>query len=161
MRKIALCLSLVILLLTNCFKDKNDDCLPRDIVAPATEQKALADYLVANGINATHHASGLYYQVIQPGTGLTPAICSSIKVGYTGKLVDGTVVERDDNMVLNLKLMLEGWRIAVPLIRAGGKIRIWLPPALAYGRDGKSVNNTVLVPPNSILIYDITLYEVM
>lgn len=160
MRKIALCLFCAALLLANCFKDKND-CVPRDITAPATEQKALADYLVANGINATKHSSGIYYQIIQEGTGVNPAICSSIKVGFTGKLTTGTEVERDDHMVLNLKLMLEGWRIALPLIKAGGKIKIWLPPSLAYGRDGKKVGNTEVVPPNSIMVYDITLYEVL
>lgn len=161
MRKIALCLALLAVLFTNCFKDKNDDCVPRDIVASSAEQKMVLDYLVANGINAIHHASGLYYQIAQPGVGLAPAICSSIKVGYTGKLLDGTVVERDDNMVLNLKLMLEGWRIALPLIQSGGKIRIWLPPTLAYGREGKTVNNNQIVPPNAVLYYEITLKEVM
>ncbi len=82
MRKIALCLFCVAFLLisANCFKDKND-CVARDITAPATEQKALADYLVANGINATKHSSGVYYQIILEGSGINPAICSSIKVG--------------------------------------------------------------------------------
>lgn len=160
MRKIALCLFCVALLLANCFKDKND-CVARDITAPGTEQKALADYLAANGINAIKHSSGIYYQIIQEGSGINPAICSSIKVGFTGKLTNGTEVERDDHMVLNLKLMLEGWRIALPLIKAGGKIKIWLPPSLAYGRDGKKVGATEVVPPNSIMFYDITLYEVL
>lgn len=160
MRKITLCLFCVALLLANCFKDKND-CVPRDIVAPSTEQQALADYLASQSINATKHSSGLYYQIIQGGTGVNPAICSSIKVGFNGKLTNGTEVERDDHMVLNLKLMLEGWRITLPLIKTGGKIKIWLPPSLAYGRDGKKVGSTQVVPPNSIMIYDITLYEVL
>ena len=160
MRITVLCLICAAFLLSNCFKDKND-CVSRDIVAPATEQKAVADYLVANGISATHHSSGLYFQIIQPGGGISPAICSSIKVGYTGKLLDGSIVERDENMVLNLKLMLEGWRIALPMIKAGGKIKIWLPPSLAYGHDGKSVGSTLVVPSNAILYYEISLYEVM
>ena len=160
MRKIALCLSLVALLLANCFKDKND-CVPRNIVAPSTEQQTLADYITSRGISATKHASGLYYQVLQEGTGNSPAICSSIKVGFNGKLISGAEVERDDQTVLNLKLMLEGWRIALPLIKTGGRIKIWLPPSLGYGWDGKKVGSTEVVPPNSILIYDITLYEVL
>lgn len=159
MQKIALCLFCVALLLANCFKDKND-CEPRDIVAPASEQQALADYLTARNISATKHPSGLYYQIVQEGTGINPGICASIKVGFTGRLSNGAEVERDDYMVLNLKLMLEGWRIALPLIKSGGKIKIWLPPSLAYGQDGKKVGSTEVVPPNSIMIYDITLYEV-
>ena len=160
MRKTALCLLCIALLLANCFKEKND-CVARDIVAPAAEQQVLADYITANNINATKHSSGLYYQVIQGGSGINPAICSSIKVGFTGKLTNGTEVEKDDYMVLNLKLMLEGWRITLPLIQANGKIKIWLPPTLAYGAQGKKVGTTEVIPPNSILIYDITLYEVL
>ena len=160
MRKIVLCLFCVALLLTNCFKDKND-CVPRNIIAPSTEQESLTDYITSRSINATKHASGLYYQVIQEGAGNSPAICSSIKVGFTGKLTSGAEVERDDNTVLNLKLMLEGWRTALPLIKAGGRIRIWLPPSLAYGWEGKKVGATEVVPPNAIMIYDITLYEVL
>lgn len=160
MRKIALCLSCVALLLANCFKDKND-CVPRDIVASSSEQAMLTDYITSRNIDATKHSSGLYYQVIKEGAGNSPSICSSIKVGFTGKLVSGAEVERDDNTVLNLKLMLEGWRITLPLIKPTGKIRIWLPPSLAYGGEGKKVGNTELVPPNAIMIYDITLYEVL
>ncbi|WP_315822531.1 hypothetical protein [Paraflavitalea speifideaquila] len=120
MRKIALCLFCVACLMANCFKDKND-CVPRDITAPAPEQMTLADYLTSYGISATKHSSGLYYQVIQEGTGISPAICSSIKVGFTGKLTNGTEVERDDHTVLSLKLMLEGWRITLPMIKVGEK----------------------------------------
>ncbi|NII26799.1 hypothetical protein HB364_17045 [Pseudoflavitalea sp. X16] len=160
MRKIALCLSFVALLLANCFKDKND-CEARDITAPSNEKQALADYISSNGIQANQHKSGLYYQIIQGGSGMSPAICSSIKVGFTGKLTNGTQVEQDDHTVLNLKLMLEGWRIALPLIKAGGRIKIFLPPSLAYGWEGKKVGSTEVVPPNSIMIYDITLYEVL
>jgi FKBP-type peptidyl-prolyl cis-trans isomerase FkpA len=160
MRKTALCLLCIALLLANCFKEKND-CVARDIVAPAAEQQALADYLTSQNINATKHSSGLYYQVILGGAGLSPAICSSIKVGFSGKLTNGTEVEKDDYMVMNLKLMLEGWRITLPLIKAGGKMKIYLPPTLAYGAEGKKVGATQVVPPNSILIYDITLYEVL
>lgn len=160
MSKIALCLFCVALLLTNCFKDKND-CAPRDITASAAEQQALADYLNTHGISAHKHASGLYYQIIQEGSGVSPSICSSIKVGFSGKLTNGTEAERNDNTVLNLKLMLEGWRITLPLIKTGGKIKIWLPPSLAYGSEGKKVGSTQVVPPNAILFYDITLYEVL
>jgi FKBP-type peptidyl-prolyl cis-trans isomerase FkpA len=160
MRKIALCLFCVALLLANCFKDKND-CVARDITAPSTEQMAVADYLTSRGISATKHSSGLYYQIILDGTGISPAICSSIKVGFNGKLTNGTEVERDDNTVLSLKLMLEGWRIALPMVKVGGKIKIWLPPSLAYGKDGKKVGSTEVVPPNSIMIYEISLYEVL
>lgn len=160
MQKTAFCALIVALLLANCFK-KTDDCSSRNIVAPAAEQAMVTDYLTAHSITAAKHESGLYYEVINEGSGAYPAICSSVKVGFVGKLVDGTVAEQDAQMVLNLKLMLEAWRISLPLIKAGGNIRIYVPPTLGYGADGKKVDSTVIVPPHSMLIYDITLYEVL
>jgi FKBP-type peptidyl-prolyl cis-trans isomerase FkpA len=160
MRKIALCTCCVAILLANCFKEKND-CEPRNMVAPAGEQATLADYITSHNITAEKHGSGLYYQVIQGGVGLTPSICSSIKVSFSGKLANGTEAEKNDQVVLNLKLMLEAWRIGIPLIKAGGRIKLYVPPSLAYGSEGKKDGSTVVVPPNSIMIYDITLVEVM
>ena len=160
MRKIALCVCCAAILLANCFKEKND-CEPRNIVAPASEQTALTDYITSHSIIAEKHSSGLYYQVIQGGLGLTPSICSSIKVNFSGRLTNGTEVEKNDQVVLNLKLMLEAWRIGIPLIKAGGRIKLYVPPSLAYGSEGKKDSITVVIPPNSILIYDITLSEVM
>lgn len=159
MQKNALYLFCIAILLASCFKDKND-CALRNITVPSSEQLALADYLSNQGISATRHASGFYYQILQMGTGASPSICSSVKVGFIGRLTNGAEAESDDDLVLNLKLMLEGWRIALPMIKAGGKIKIWLPPSLAYGADGKKVGNTQVVPPHSMVYYDINLYEV-
>jgi FKBP-type peptidyl-prolyl cis-trans isomerase FkpA len=160
MRKIALCTCCVAILLANCFKEKND-CESRNIIASAQEQAAVADYLSSHGITADKHSSGLYYQIIQAGNGLNPSICSSIKVSFTGKLTNGTQVEENDRVVLNLKLMLEAWRIGIPLLKAGGRIKLYVPATLAYGSEGKKEGTAVLVPPNSVMIYDITLFEVM
>jgi len=161
MRKIALCAWCFALLLANCFKEKND-CTARNVVAPAGEQTALADYMTSHNIVAEKHSSGLYYQILQGGTGLVaPSICSSVKVSFSGKLTNGTEAEKNDMVVLNLKLMLEAWRIGIPLIKPGGRIRLFVPPSLAYGSEGKKDGNTVIVPPNSIMIYDIYLQEVL
>lgn len=159
MRKIVGCLLGVLLLLSSCFK-KDDDCSPRNTVAPPAEVTAVAQYIASQQITATKHNSGLYYEIIQPGTGIAPSICSSVKVKFSGTFTDGSPFEGDDNVALNLKLMLECWRIGLPLISTGGRIRLYVPPSLGYGNEGKIQGSTVIVPPNSILIYDITLFEV-
>ena len=160
MRKIALCACLAAILLANCFKEKND-CDPRNIVASSFEQTMVTDYLSSRGITAEKHSSGLYYQIVSAGNTINPSICSSIKVSFTGKLANGTQVEENNQVVLNLKLMLEAWRIGVPMLKAGGHIKLYAPPSLAYGSEGKKEGSTVLVPPNAIMIYDIYLLEVL
>jgi FKBP-type peptidyl-prolyl cis-trans isomerase FkpA len=45
-----------------------------------------------------------------------------------------------------------GWKLGLPLIKAGGKIKLYLPPSLGYGN---SVSGNI--PANSILVFEITL----
>lgn len=162
MQKTALLCCAILLLFSQCFKKEND-CAPRNIVAPASEIQAVSDYLTSANISAIKHSSGLYYQILNEGMGLSPQICSSIRVRFSGKLVNSTEFESSSDVVLNLKLMLESWRIALPLIKPGGRIRFYVPPTLGYGAEGKKDKNTnaVLVAPYTpVIIYEVTLLEV-
>ncbi|QEC45312.1 FKBP-type peptidyl-prolyl cis-trans isomerase [Pseudobacter ginsenosidimutans] len=162
MRKTALLCCAILLVFSQCFKKEND-CAPRNITAPASEKQAVKDYLGGANIVATEHASGLFYQILSEGMGMTPQICSSIRVRFSGKLVNGVEFESSNDVVLNLKLMLESWRIALPLIKPGGRIRFYVPPTLGYGAEGKKDKNTniVLVAPHTpVIIYEVTLLEV-
>jgi FKBP-type peptidyl-prolyl cis-trans isomerase FkpA len=162
MRKTALLCCVILVLFSQCFKKEND-CAPRNIVAPSSEIQAVKDYLGNANIVATQHTSGLFYQVLAEGMGMPPQICSSIRVRFSGKHTNGTEFESSQDVVLNLKLMLESWRIALPMIKPGGRIRFYVPPTLGYGADGKKDQNTnaVLVAPYTpVIIYEVTLLEV-
>lgn len=153
---------LIVTLLIACFKKEND-CAPKNITAPASEVQAVRDYLTANSITAEAHSSGLYYQIISPGNGTPPPICSSIRVKFSGRLVNGTEFESSNDVVLNLKLMLESWRICLPMIKPMGRIRFFVPPSLGYGSEGKKdkVSGAILVAPHTpVIIYEVTLFEV-
>ena len=48
-----------------------------------------------------------------------------------------------------------GWQYGIPLVKAGGRIMLYLPPSLGYG--AQTVGS---IPANSVLIFDITLQSV-
>ena len=50
---------------------------------------------------------------------------------------------------------IEGWKIGIPLIKKGGKLKLIIPSALAYG-----CNDISGIPGNSILFFDIDLIDV-
>ena len=156
MRKLVWCLIGLAFLSGGCLKEDNH-CSPNGSVAPATEVQAVKTYLDSNSIPAIKHSSGLYYVIVTDGTGTTPNVCSSIKVNFTGKLTNGTKFEGDNNILVTLKFLLPAWQIGLPLIKPGGRILLYVPPSLGYGSEGKTVNGNLVVPPNSILIYDISL----
>jgi FKBP-type peptidyl-prolyl cis-trans isomerase FkpA len=144
---------MIVAFMSGCSKKKT--CNP---VPPANEAGQMQAYATANGITATVHSSGLFYEIIAPGSGGTASANSKIFITYTGKLLDGTVFDQQNTTNVNgwaLSGLIEGWRIGVPLIQKGGRIKLIVPSALGYGCEPYNT-----LPGNAILFFDITLVDV-
>ena len=158
-----MCLLVIMVFLSSCFKSDNGcSFTDTNVVAPAAEVTALENYLSSNGITtAVKHASGFYYEFITAGTGVKPTLCSIITVGYTGKLTNGNVFDSQQSLSFQLGSLIEGWKKGVPLIQKGGSIKLYIPPSLGYGAvDVRDNQGNVVVPANSILIFEIDLMDV-
>jgi FKBP-type peptidyl-prolyl cis-trans isomerase FkpA len=162
MRILVVTLLMCTVFFASCLK-KNDGC-PYSVTnrpAPSSEEQAVLNYLTTNGITATKHGSNMYYEIISSGTGATPELCSGVIVQYSGKLASGTVFDSQSNAIFTLGSLIEGWKVGLPLIKKGGRIKLYIPPSLGYGAvDVKDGSGTVIIPGNSILIFDITLNDV-
>jgi FKBP-type peptidyl-prolyl cis-trans isomerase FkpA len=134
---------------SNKDKDKEQRC------STALEDDAIMQkYIAANGVTAVKHESGLYYEIIEPGTGATPTINSTVKVNYTGKFTDNKTFDQGVTS-FPLNGVIEGWQKGIPLIKQGGKIKLIIPPYLGYGCYDYS-----RIPGNSVLAFDVELLEV-
>ncbi len=118
-----------------CLKESKYECKAEEVTvkAPDTEIDALRTFLTDNSITATDVPGGFFYTLNTTGTGAQPNVCSYVSVNYTLKLLDGTVVEHADNAEFFLSGLILGWQEAIPLMKAGGNITLYLPPSLAYG----------------------------
>jgi FKBP-type peptidyl-prolyl cis-trans isomerase len=124
-------------------------------------RQANAEYLEANakkpGVVITK--SGLQYRVIDSGSGETPTENDSVRVFYTGKLVDGYVFERvrdGETKILPAGGVIPGWKEALAMMKEGDHWELVIPSELAYGR-----NRTDAVPSNQVLTFDLQLIEVI
>jgi FKBP-type peptidyl-prolyl cis-trans isomerase len=103
--------------------------------------------------------SGLRYETVQEGTGASPKATETVKVHYTGKLIDGTVfdssVQRGEPAEFPLDQVIAGWTEGIQKMKKGGKIKLFVPPNLAYGDDGRPG-----IPPGSTLIFDVELLDI-
>ena len=103
--------------------------------------------------------SGLRYETVQEGTGASPKPTETVKVHYTGKLIDGTVfdssVQRGEAAEFPLDQVIPGWTEGIQKMKKGGKIKLYVPPNLAYGDDGRPG-----IPPSSTLIFDVELLDI-
>ena len=118
----------------------------------------IKEYLGKNNITAMRHSSGVYYKIINPGTGTTVYNSStSISVLYTGRTLNGSVFDASSTSPRPFILgdMIQGWKIGIPLIQKGGKIRLFIPSGYGYGDmdAGK-------IPANSVLDFEVELVDV-
>ena len=104
---------------------------------------------------------GIQYKVLTEGSGKLPAANDTVKVHYTGKLLDGTEFDsshkRGAPTELNLQGVIPGWRMALASMPTGSKWMVWIPSDLAYGPNGAGG----LIGPNSTLQCEIELLEVV
>jgi FKBP-type peptidyl-prolyl cis-trans isomerase FkpA len=147
---------------TSCLKNNNNNCQykPTNTTAPAGEQTAIKAYLDSNHIDAIKHPNGFYYTILTYGTKTDSiGVCSQIQINYSGKLVNGTVFDSNTNQWFTLGSLIDGWKYGIPLIGRGGHIKLYIPPSLGYGSIDIKQGTTVVIPANSILIFDITMMD--
>lgn len=162
MMKFSWCFLLLGFVFSGCLK-QDKGCPYNDVAvtAPLAEQQTVETYLQANSITAVKHPSGMYYNVVTPGSGNKPGLCSVVSVGYTGTLQNGSVFDQQNLISFDLGRLIEGWKKGLPLVAKGGRIRLYIPPTLGYGNtDVKNGSGVVVIPANSMLIFDIEVFDV-
>ncbi len=104
--------------------------------------------------------SGLQYEIITEGTGISPNITDSCVVHYTGRFIDGRVFESTvpSNLPASFTPMgvIAGWQEGLLLMKEGGSRRFFIPYNLAYGETGSGP-----IEPYSALVFDIDLIKVI
>ncbi|HYN02719.1 MAG TPA: FKBP-type peptidyl-prolyl cis-trans isomerase, partial [Vicinamibacteria bacterium] len=95
------------------------------------------------------------------GTGATAVSGDTLTVHYVGTLTNGTKFDssydRGTPYVFQVGAgrVIAGWDQGVPGMKVGGKRRLTIPPALAYGSRGQGV-----IPPNATLLFDVDLVSI-
>ena len=104
--------------------------------------------------------SGLQYQVIEKGEGDKPEATSKVKVHYRGTLLNGeqfdSSYDRGEPATFGVNQVISGWQEALQLMSPGAKLKLFIPPDLAYGENGNA-----RIPGNSLLIFDVELLEIV
>lgn len=141
----------LLLLLPSCAKKKAKKQAEED-------DNIIKEYIATHNLIATKTESGLYYVIENQGTGAGCSGFSDVTVAYTGYFTDDTQFEQSDaaGITLNLGGVIEGWHEGVPYFKEGGTGKLLCPSALAYGTNGNAT-----IPPNTVIIFDINLIDVL
>ena len=105
-------------------------------------------------------ASGLQYEVLREGDGVSPTPNNTVKVHYEGKLLNDEVFdssyERGTPTEFMVGRVIQGWIEGLQLMKTGAHYRFFIPSNLAYGPNGSPPN----IGPNEVLIFEVELFEV-
>lgn len=99
----------------------------------------------------------------KPGKGAAAKTGDTVRVHYTGTLMNGTKFDssRDRNEPFEFTLgaggVIKGWDEGVVGMKVGGQRKLTIPVDMAYGKAGRPP----VIPPNSPLKFDIELIEIV
>lgn len=134
------------------FRSGREERLAREREAQHNRMEALAEGFEKTG-------SGLRYKVMEQGKGKQPSRGDRVSVHYKGALLDGTVFDSSFERKQPIEFLLgegqviPGWDEGIQLLRVGDRARFILPPELAYGSRGAGG----VIPPNAVLVFDVSL----
>jgi FKBP-type peptidyl-prolyl cis-trans isomerase len=133
--------------------------------SPSASAGSTDNFHEGEGKTPTRFPDGLQIIDLKAGTGPTVAQGDTIQAQYTGWLANGTVFDSSRPRGTPLCVILSsgaqgsgdctsvipGWIEGVPGMKVGGRRKLIIPPALAYGSQGASPQ----IPPNATLTFTI------
>ncbi len=120
--------------------------------------------------------SGMYYQVLNKGTGAKPEPGQTVLMHYVGYLPDGTlfdtsrknIAEREGKYDARREPydpfpvqigpnsgVIQGWNEALEMMNVGDTYKLIIPPSLGWGARGSGI-----IPPNSWTIFDVEMVAI-
>ena len=119
-------------------------------------------------------SGGVGYEDLEVGTGATAENGTVASVRYVGYLPTGTRFDGNDTPGDDLLPVLignatsetavrtvPGFELGITGMRVGGRRKIVIPPALAYGREGaRDSQGRQVIPGNTPIVFDVELVNV-
>jgi len=121
-------------------------------------QKFLEENKKKENVKVTE--SGLQYEIIKEGEGISPTPTDTVVVHYRGTLIDGTEFDSShdgDPATFPVNRIIPGWTEGLQLMKEGANYKLYIPTELGYG---ERVRPGGAIEPNMALIFDVELIEV-
>ena len=130
--------------------------------AAAEAAKEFDNWVMKTYPSAQKTASGLYYVVVQEGTGEQAVKGKTVAVHYSGKLTNGNEFDNSYRrgepieFKLGIGQVIPGWDEGIGLMNVGSKYTLIIPSELGYGKRGAGG----VIPPNATLVFETELISV-
>jgi FKBP-type peptidyl-prolyl cis-trans isomerase FkpA len=122
-----------------------------------------ANRVASTGSSNPLAPADLIIEEVKAGSGELAVKGKVVSVHYTGRLTDGTKFDssldrgQPIQFALGTGRVIKGWDQGIDGMKVGGKRKLTIPPALAYGERGTPGGP---IPPNATLVFDVELTDV-
>jgi FKBP-type peptidyl-prolyl cis-trans isomerase len=122
------------------------------------DKQQIFDSIAAGKLDTTGSINGVYYKILQEGSGDFVNVNDTLTVNYKGSLMNGEIFDqtKEKPATFPLNRLIKGWQIGLTKCKKGGKMRLIIPSALAYSIRARAEK----IPPNSILLFDIEVLDI-
>jgi FKBP-type peptidyl-prolyl cis-trans isomerase FkpA len=151
--RIALLMAGLFLIFGSCFDDGEVDFdaqLQADLLL-------IDEYLTTKGLVALRDPEEkIRYVLHVEGTGKSPVDSTCVRATYEGRILDTDQIfaAGTDYSFPMAGDIIEGWKIALPLLQAGDEATIYIPSILAYGPTGIPTEG---IEPNKNVLFHFSL----
>ena len=130
----------------------------------SNQTKAIQEYATKKGLKAEKTASGLFYAITAPGSGVKAMPGDTVYVHYVGTTLLGEK-EFDNSRQRNQPfsfpvgkgMVIPGWDEGLQLLPVGTKATLVIPSKLAYGERGAPGSP---IGPNATLVFEVEVLNV-
>lgn len=131
------------IIFTGCLKtSEQKPCTP---IPVEQEKTVMQKFATDNGFTMTTDPSGLMYEVLTQGTGVSITTNTNIKMKYIGKNMNGQKFDEGTTTEFYpVRNFIVGFQLGLLKLNGGGKIRIITPSSLAYGCANMELKNQPL-----------------
>jgi FKBP-type peptidyl-prolyl cis-trans isomerase FkpA len=113
-----------------------------------------AAFLAAAGLAFATLPGSVDIETIKAGTGVSPTLEDVVLINYKGMLKDGKVFDQGQQVPNPVAEFVPGFTQALLKMQKGGKYKVQIPAALAYGAKAQGP-----IPANSDLTFEVELID--
>ena len=104
---------------------------------------------------------GLVVETEKVGSGPSPTLGDVVLVNYSGHLPNGKEFDKGQKVAMPVEGVIPGFSQGLQKMQRGGKYKLLIPAALAYGAQAQKnqASGDVVIPANSDLVFEVELVD--
>jgi FKBP-type peptidyl-prolyl cis-trans isomerase FkpA len=117
--------------------------------------------LIGGGAAWAVRYQGLVVETVKAGQGPMPALTDVVLVNYAGHLTNGKEFDKGTKVAMPVEGVIPGFSQGLQKMQRGGKYKLIIPAAMAYGAQEQKNQATgeVVIPANSDLVFEVELVD--